>query len=213
MESTSGWITGPGTAKSSFPPLLNMWMARSKIRLFVLHAHPPRKFSESNMATKSSLFVFSSRSLSYWPSSSPVLRMSSTVKKTTTNNWFFYHYPQTDKSTLGIDRLCLLQSRCLVLSRNAFSSRWERERLRDETKQRLWRRLGQTWTDQWIASSQPLIGMSRYAPPIYLNIYLFKMFSMYLKWMVIRVTNMAIFDEWIDKIIMFRNISNIFQTW
>ena len=81
MESTSGWITGPGTAKSSFPPLLNMWMARSKIRLFVLHAHPPRKFSESNMATKSSLFVFSSRSLSYWPSSSPVLRMSSTVKK------------------------------------------------------------------------------------------------------------------------------------
>lgn len=47
----------------------------------------------------------------------------------------------------------------------------------------------------------------------YLNIYLFKMFSMYLKWMVIRVTNMAIFDEWIDKIIMFRNISNIFQTW
>ena len=153
MESTSGWITGPGTAKSSFPPLLNMWMARSKIRLFVLHAHPPRKFSESNMATKSSLFVFSSRSLSYWPSSSPVLRMSSTVKKPQQIIGFFNHYPQTDKSTLGIDWLCLLHSRCLVLSRNAFSSRWERERLRDETKQRLWRRLGQTWTDWWIVSS------------------------------------------------------------
>lgn len=55
--------------------------------------------------------------------------------------------------------------------------------------------------------------MSRYAPPTYLNIYLFKMFSIYLKGMVIRVASMAFFDEWIDKIIMFRNISNIFQTW
>ena len=51
----------------------------SKILLLVLQAHPPRKFSESNIATKSSLLVLLSSSLSYWPSSSPALRISSTA--------------------------------------------------------------------------------------------------------------------------------------
>lgn len=68
--SVSGWTTGPGTAKSSLPPLLNMCIAMSKILLLVLHAQDPRKFNESKTATKFFFFVFSPRSLSYRPSSS-----------------------------------------------------------------------------------------------------------------------------------------------
>ena len=127
MESTSGWITGPGTARSSFPPLLNMWMARSKIRLFVLHAHPPRKFSESNMATKSSLFVFSSRSLSYWPSSSPVLRMSSTVKKPQQIISFFLSLSSNRQINFG-NRLTLSPSQPLfsLVTQRVLFQVWKR---------------------------------------------------------------------------------------
>ena len=71
---------GPGTANSSLPPSLNTRMARSRILWFILHAHAPRKLSESKMALSLFRSVFSSSRRSCLPSSARLLRTNWTAK-------------------------------------------------------------------------------------------------------------------------------------
>ena len=101
-------------------------MAISSIRLFVLHAQDPRKFRESNTATKSSLLVFSSSSLSYRPSSSPALRTSSTV--TNKNSSYLIPvctpWPRQHMACIHVALACS-QKRKANLQANSIWAPWE----------------------------------------------------------------------------------------